>query len=124
MADQRSVLVVDDEDDIREGVTRWLSAAGYQVLTARNGEEGAAAAAKNAPDAILLDMLMPKLDGMQTLARLQTDAQTSRIPVVMLSASLRDQQQALDAGARFFVPKPYNGRTLLTTVSAAIDEKQ
>lgn len=122
MLSQRRVLIVDDEPDIRDGVSRWLDAAGYATLTAGDGEQGVATATEVRPDAILLDVRMPKLDGMQALAQLRRDERTERIPVVMLSASLRDEQKALDAGARFFVQKPYSGKSLVSIVAAACDE--
>lgn len=115
------VLVVDDEADIREGVGRWLSACGYQTNFAVDGEAGVAAARETIPDAILLDVLMPRKGGLEALAELRARPATSQIPIVMLSASLRDEQRALDAGARFFVHKPYNGKKLVAAVKAAID---
>lgn len=120
MPDSRSVLVVDDEYDIRDGVTRWLKAAGYETVSASDGEEGLAAATENRPDAIIMDVMMPKVDGMTAMSQLKKDARTSTIPIVMLSASLRDEQRALDAGAKFFVQKPYDGRTLVSTVEASL----
>jgi DNA-binding response OmpR family regulator len=123
MMDQaKRVLIVDDERDIVDGVSRWLSAAGYDTLIAGDGYEGVESATRNAPDAILLDVLMPNKDGMTTLAELRAQQQTNNIPVVMLSASLRDEQRALDAGARFFVHKPYDGRKLVSTIDAAVEE--
>ncbi len=122
MTEKSRILVVDDEPDIREGVSRWLNAAGYETLIAGNGEEGMATASQDMPQAILLDVLMPKKDGMETLAELRASKETRNIPVVMLSASLRDEQRALDAGAKFFVQKPYDGKKLVSTVKAAIDQ--
>lgn len=121
MNNQRRVLIVDDEPDIRDGVSRWLSAAGYAIVTAEDGEQGVKAALEIRPDAILLDVRMPRLDGMEALALLRRDERTEAIPVVMLSASLRDEQRALDAGARFFVQKPYSGKSLVSVVAAACD---
>lgn len=115
------VLIVDDEADIREGVRRWLDASGYETYSAADGEAGIEAAQEQSPDAILLDVLMPKKDGMQTLAEIRTCPRMHQIPVVMLSASLRDEQRALDAGAKFFVHKPYDGKRLVATVKAAIE---
>jgi DNA-binding response OmpR family regulator len=114
------VLIVDDEPDIREGVGRWLSACGYETKFAQDGEEGVLAAQACTPDAIVLDVLMPKKDGFQTLAELGVDPRTSSIPVVMLSASLREEHRALDAGAKFFLHKPYDGKKLIAAVKAAI----
>lgn len=121
MCAMQKVLVVDDEADIREGVRRWLHASGYVTDSACDGEQGIEAAQASPPDAILLDVLMPKKDGMQTLAEIRTCPRTHHIPVVMLSASLRDEQRALDAGAKYFVHKPYDGKRLVATVKAAIE---
>lgn len=117
------VLVVDDEADIRDGVKRWLHAAGYTTQTACNGEEGVAMACSDSPQAILLDVRMPKKNGLEVLADLRADLKTSRIPVVMLSASLRDEQLALDAGAKYFIHKPYSGKNLVAAITAAINEQ-
>lgn len=119
----KKILVVDDESEIRDGVTRWLKAAGFDTLAAEDGNQGLRTASQSTPDAILLDVLMPHKDGMETLAELKANEETVGIPVVMLSASLRDQQRALDAGARFFVQKPYNGKVLVHTVNAAINQR-
>lgn len=121
MNEHQKILVVDDEEEIREGVCRWLSAGGFETVVASDGDEALHAVRETAPNAILLDVLMPKRGGMETLADLRADAATSMIPVVMLSASLRDEQRALDAGASFFVRKPYDGKELLAAVHAAMN---
>jgi len=122
MGGPKRVLVVDDEGDIRDGVSRWLHAAGFELLFAENGQAGVEAATREAPDAILLDVLMPQKDGMETLAELRANKLTVGIPVVMLSANLRDEQRALDAGARFFVQKPYDAKELVFTLKTAINQ--
>lgn len=123
MTSTKKVLIVDDEADIREGVGRWLSAGGYETSVAVDGDAGVAAAQAAAPDAILLDVMMPRKDGLQALAELRANPDTSRIPIVMLSASMRDEQRALDAGAKFFVHKPYDGKKLIAAVKAAIEQR-
>ena len=122
MSSSKRVLVVEDERDIQDGVCRWLNASGYETQSAFDGVEGIEAARAQRPDVILLDVLMPKKSGLETLGELRMDPQTANIPVVMLSASLRDEQQTLDAGARFFVLKPYSGKTLVGAVAAALVE--
>lgn len=117
----RRVLIIDDEAEIREGASRWLQARGFETSFAGDGQIGFESAQADVPDAILLDVLMPRMDGMETLAELKASPRTEKVPVVMLSASLRDEQRALDAGARFFVNKPYNGKQLVEAVEAAID---
>ncbi|TWT39627.1 response regulator [Blastopirellula retiformator] len=122
MCRNKRVLVIDDETDIQLGVSCWLRHAGYETIIAKDGFEGLEIAGQTTPDLILLDMLMPKMDGLKTLGELRAKTETGDIPVVMLSASLRDEQRALDAGARYFVKKPYEGKRLVSTVNAVFDE--
>lgn len=114
------VLIVDDEADIRDGVSLWLSSSGFTTATAGDGNECMHSAEVKLPDCILLDVLMPRKDGMQTLKELKSRPLMAHIPVIMLSASLRDEQRALDAGAKYFIHKPYSGKHLLTAVRAAL----
>ena len=120
MLDKKRILIVDDDHDIIQGANLRLRAAGYDTLTATDGEQGVAAAVTNTPDAILMDVRMPRLDGLGALALLKQRAETRDIPVVVLSASLRDQRAALDAGARYFLTKPYRSNDLLLAVKSAL----
>lgn len=123
MPEQHTVLVVDDDREIVTAATMRLRAASYRTLTAYDGESGVALAAKGRPDVILLDVRMPCKDGLTALRELQQCCDTKDIPVVMLSASVVDQQAALDAGAQFFLKKPYCGDTLLLTVARALEKR-
>ena len=123
MNGNNSVLVVDDDRDVVLGASLRLRAAGYRTDTAQNGREGLMKAINTRPGAIVLDVQMPVMDGLETLDQLQLDQRTRNIPIVMLSASLLDRQRALDAGARFFVEKPYDAPQLLKAVEVAIEEK-
>ena len=122
MSDNATVLLIEDDREILNVAALRLRAAGYATMAAADGEEGVQRAVADRPDAIVMDVRMPKKDGMTALAELQEQDETRHIPVVMLSASVVDQQRALEAGARFFLTKPYQGRDLLSAVSAAIDE--
>jgi len=122
MREPKKVLIVDDEQDIREGVKYRLIAAGYVPLTAESGQKGIESAQTERPDAILLDVLMQGMDGIETLNQLRIDETTSNIPVIMLSASLRDELRALDAGAKFFLQKPYDALQLITALDSVIEE--
>lgn len=122
MTHHRKVLLVDDDREILHGASLRLRAAGYETLTAHDGRQGVASAVKNAPDAILLDVRMPGQDGFAALDELRQLEPTKKIPIVVLSASVADQQRALEAGARFFLPKPYRGETLLAAVHKAVEE--
>jgi CheY-like chemotaxis protein len=123
MARLSQVLVVDDDRDIVESVSIRLRAAGYEIRVAFDGQQGVAMATSCEPDAILLDLRMPKMDGMAALAKLKQHRATRDIPVVMLSASMRDEQAALFAGASFFVLKPYLPSYLLAALDSAIHNK-
>jgi CheY-like chemotaxis protein len=120
MSDLSTVLMVDDDSEIVCAACLRLQAAGYRTLTAGDGEAGIATAIANQPDAILLDVRMPRRNGLSALTELKRRPETKQIPVVMLSASVVDQQAALDAGARFFLRKPYRGDMLVQAIQTAL----
>ena len=120
MIDSKKILIVDDEHDIRDGVSYWLRAAGFVPQFAEDGQEALDSVRLDRPDVILLDVQMPRMDGMETLHELRTDPETSCIPVIMLSASLGDELRALDAGARFFIQKPYEGYRVISAIQATL----
>ena len=122
MSDHTTVLLIEDDRDIRNVASLRLRAAGYETMVAGDGEEGVRKAVNETPDAIVMDVRMPKKDGMAALEELKEYEETRNIPIVMLSASIVDQQRALEAGARFFLTKPYQGRDLLATISAVIND--
>jgi CheY-like chemotaxis protein len=122
MTKQNAVLLVEDDRDVAFGASLRLRAAGYETLLAHDGREGIDVARRRHPAAILLDVRMPRMNGLIALDKLQHDQQTRDIPIVMLSASLVDQQAALDAGARYFLTKPYRPTSLLTAIGKVIAE--
>lgn len=120
MPDQQSVLIVEDDAQLAFGVSCRLRAAGYATQTVDDGEQGVAAANAQCPDVILMDVMMPKMDGLTALRRLRADLRTRDVPVIMLSASLGDEHEALDAGARYFLKKPYSHEHLFAAVAQAV----
>jgi CheY-like chemotaxis protein len=116
------ILLVEDDHDVAFGVSLRLRSAGYQTLIAHDGHDGVSVARKARPTAIVMDVRMPRMNGLVALGKLQHDDRTKHIPIVMLSASVVDQQAALDAGARYFLTKPYQPMTLLTAIERAISE--
>jgi two-component system, OmpR family, response regulator len=105
------VLVIDDEPDIRTVAEMSLArVGGHEVLLAGSGEEGIEAARSQRPDAILLDSMMPGLDGPATIERLKADPDTAAIPVVFLTAKLQavDRERYLQLGAVAVLPKPFD----------------
>jgi excisionase family DNA binding protein len=108
------VLVVDDDPQVREIVRVNLQMEGYTVREASNGEEGLKAVEDDAPDLILLDVMMPQVDGWEMLRRVQERHGIGSIPVVMFSGQLDSrEQEAAEAGASAFVGKPFDLRALI-----------
>lgn len=124
MDEPRHILLVDDDPQLIRATQLRLRAAGFETDSAFDGDEGVHAARALQPDAILLDVRMPRKDGLTALAELQANPETRHIPVVMLSASVVDQKRALDAGASCFLTKPYDGKNLLATVEAVLEKSQ
>lgn len=116
----QSVLLVDDDQDIIAGVGMRLMAMGYETHTAHDGEQGIERALELQPDAIVMDVRMPKVSGLEALVELQGNTETKHIPIIMLSASLVDQKMALDSGARYFLKKPYQGKELAAALQVAM----
>ena len=122
MRDQPQILLVDDDADVVTVASLRLRAAGYDVRTACSGEDGVDAARARQPDAIVLDVQMPRMDGIQAISELRDRLETAWIPIIMLSASIADRQRALKKGARFFLTKPYAGAKLIEAIEKAIVE--
>jgi len=116
----RRVLLIDDDELIREVAEVSLAkVGGWEVLTASSGEEGLGKAVAEQPDAILLDLMMPGLDGPGTLALLQADPATATIPVVFLTAKVRlsERKQWIDLGAAGVLVKPFDPMLLADQVA-------
>lgn len=126
MKSKRRILLVDDDRDIVRGVSIRLRAAGYDISVAHDGQAGLKAALANVPDAIVLDMRMPIMDGFTVLCKLREHAETAAVPVVVLSASVveKGKAKALDVGASYFLEKPYDAPQLIEAVEAAIEMQQ
>ena len=110
MADKRKVLVVDDEADVLLLCRVNLEFEGYEVVEAGDGEEAMRKVREHEPDVILLDVMMPKMDGWQVLAALKAEPETADIPVVMLTAKVQDQDQirGWSGGAADYITKPFS----------------
>ena len=119
---QTRILLVDDEADYRNLITRRLRLLGYAVLAASSGEEGLRMAEEYLPDLILLDILMPKMKGRDVCARLKANPKTRRIPVIFLTAlGLADHIKAgLDFGAEDYIVKPYKPAELEERIAVCL----
>jgi CheY-like chemotaxis protein len=119
----KRVLVIDDEDDIREVAKLSLEmVGGYEVLLARSGAEGLAMAQAEFPDTILLDVMMPEMDGPSTFRKLQENPATRKIPVIFITAKVQaaDQRRFKDLGVTSVIAKPFDPVKLASQVSAAL----
>ena len=117
------ILLAEDNADMREYVRRLLQEDGYEVHTAKDGQEALSLTARNTYDLILSDVMMPSMDGMQLLQAIRRDPNLKTVPVVLLSARAGEEfrVQGMSAGADDYLTKPYSGRELLSRVSAHID---
>lgn len=122
--DRRTVLVVEDDPPLRRMIGIFLRAAGYRVCAAEDGLSGLALARDERPDLVLLDLMMPGLDGWEVLRRIKGDARTAAIPVLVLTASVDPPltEQALQLGATRFLAKPIDSRVLVEHVDAAVGQ--
>ena len=120
------ILVVDDAANIVTLVKATLEARGYTVDSAFNGSEGLALAKLNKPDLIILDMMMPRMDGTEVRKKLAADPATKGIPVIHLTAvgDFDTQHRALDDGVVDYIVKPFTPADLADRVAAALDPKK
>ncbi|HXG44074.1 MAG TPA: response regulator [Gemmatimonadales bacterium] len=111
----KTVLIIDDDPDQRRLLERTLATRGYRVLLAADGEAGLALAVTGRPDAIVLDVMMPRLNGFQTCRRLKAEPATASVPVVMLTAKDQpaDEYWAREVGANEYLTKPVEISALL-----------
>lgn len=116
------LLIVDDDLFVRKVLNDLLAVDGYLITEASNGAEGVARAAAERPDLVLLDLFMPKMSGLDALARLREVAPASRVLVVSSLDSDALVQQALDAGAAGFVVKPFHALEIREAVKKALSQ--
>jgi len=114
------VLVVDDERAVREGLERALQLEGYDVALAADGEEALAAERSRAADVIVLDVLMPRLDGLETCRRLRAEGSSTPILILTARVEVEDRVEGLDAGADDYLAKPFALDELLARLRALL----
>jgi len=116
------ILVVDDEIYIVHILDFSLGMEGYEVLTALDGEQALEKARTEKPDLIVLDIMMPKLDGYETCKRLKADPEVKDVPVILLSAKGRnvDQKVGFEVGADDYITKPFSPRKLVERINAIL----
>jgi two-component system alkaline phosphatase synthesis response regulator PhoP len=118
------ILVVDDEIYIVHILDFSLGMEGYEVLTASDGEQALETAQREQPDLIVLDIMMPKLDGYETCKLLKADDRTRQIPVILLSAKGRhtDQKIGYEVGADDYITKPFSPRKLVERINTLLGQ--
>ncbi|MEX0983874.1 MAG: response regulator [Actinomycetota bacterium] len=118
------VLVIDDEPDVRWLLRLSLERVGHEVLLAEDGLRGVAMAQRQRPDAIVLDLMMPVMDGYGVLDALAKDPRTSHVPVMVLTAKAipDESEKVAEAGARRFLTKPFDPDNLAAELEALLGE--
>ncbi|MBL1178439.1 response regulator [Pantanalinema sp. GBBB05] len=119
----KRILIIDDEPDIREATQVCLEIAkGWEVITASSSAEGLAKALAEQPDAVLLDIMMPDIDGLATFERLQSNPATQHIPVILLTAQAQavDRRHFTQLAIAAVIIKPYDPLTLAEEIAAVL----
>ncbi len=122
----KKILAVDDERHIVRLIQVNLERAGYQVITAFDGREALKKIEEERPDLVVLDVMMPFMDGLETLKRIRANPMTNRTPVIMLTAKAQDQDifTGYSSGADIYLTKPFNPMELLTFVKRIFTESE
>jgi DNA-binding response OmpR family regulator len=123
--EKKRILLVDDEKDLVETLTFRLTTNNYEVINAYDGQEGLEKARSEKPDLIILDLMLPKMDGYKVCGLLKSDTRYSKIPVVMFTARAQesDKQMGEEVGADAYITKPFDPKVLLTKVQELLGEK-
>ncbi len=114
----KRILVVDDDSKIVDVIKRRLEQSNYEVITAYDGEEGLDKVQKGKPDLIILDIMLPKVDGYTVCRRLKSDRKYKNVPVIMLTARVLDydEETGRKAGADSYITKPFDAPVLLAVI--------
>ena len=123
---EKTILVIDDNNDIRENTAEILELAGYKTLTAENGKKGVEAATKGKPDLIVCDIMMPELDGYGVLHLLRKNSDTQNIPFIFLTAKTErsDFRKGMEMGADDYVTKPFEDIELLSAIEVRLKKSE
>ena len=118
MSDKAKILLVDDEPSIVKMVSKRLEVEGFEVLVAMDGQEGLKKAQAESPELIILDVMLPKLNGYEVCTMLKQDTRYQKIPVLMFTAKAqeKDERLGLECGANAYMRKPFKAQELLETI--------
>ena len=120
---QRTILIVDDEEDVLDLLQLVFETSGFEVRRASTGKSAVSSAYEQPPDVVLLDVMMPEMDGWQVLRTLKGDERTRKVPVVMLSARAerRDKMIGLQEGAEGYIAKPFSPAEVVREVQSFLE---
>lgn len=121
----KKILIIEDDEDIMELISFNLKKEGYSVVKAVTGEEGVKQAQSGSPDVVLLDIMLPEIDGLEVCRRLKADTKTKNIPIVMVTAKVEESDvvAGLELGAEDYVVKPFRPKELVARVRAVLRRK-
>ena len=122
MAEKHRILLVDDEPSIVKMVGKRLEVDGFEVLLAMDGQEGLHKARTEHPDLIVLDLMLPKLNGYEICTMLKQDARYQKVPIVLFTAKAqeKDEKLGMECGANAYVRKPFRAQELLDKIRALL----
>ena len=122
MANQPKILLVDDEPSIVKMVGKRLEVEGYQVIVAMDGQDGLQKAQTEQPNLIILDLMLPKLNGYEVCTMLKQDTRYQKIPIMLFTAKAqeRDEKLGMDCGANAYMRKPFRAQELLEQIRALL----
>ncbi|MGD8427052.1 MAG: response regulator transcription factor [Balneolaceae bacterium] len=122
MADKQTILVVDDEEDLLDLIEYNLKKEGFDVLKAEDGKEGIEMAREHNPNLVLLDIMMPKMDGLEVVERMRDDKQLKHIPIIFLTArgDEKTEVEGLDKGGDDYITKPISTTKLISRIKAVL----
>ena len=126
MSEKPKVLLVDDELSIIKMVGKRLEAEGFEVTTATDGEDGLQKAKTGSPDVVVLDLMLPKMDGYKVCGLLKKDSRYAKIPIILFSARAqeKDIQLGQEVGADAYIPKPFTAPTLIGKIRELLQKVQ
>jgi DNA-binding response OmpR family regulator len=122
MADKPRILLVDDEPSIVKMVSKRLEVEGFEVLVATDGQQALQRAQTDNPDLLILDLMLPKLNGYEVCTMLKQDTRYQKIPIVMFTAKAQDRDEKLgrECGADAYIRKPFQSQELLETIRSLV----
>lgn len=120
----KKILLVDDEPELVKMIKRRLEVNNYEVITAYDGQEGLEKAKKETPDLIILDLMLPKMDGYKVCGLLKKDARFAKIPIIIFTARVQQADAKLgeEMGANVYLTKPFESEVLLSKIAELLRE--